>query len=174
MTIILGIDPGLNNTGWGIVSYINNGFKYIKSGTIVNHHKTETPLKLKNIYNKLVNVIIEENPIECAIEDTFVNRNPRLSLKLGYSKAIAILAATQNNLKIFEYTPRAIKKAFAGSGKADKNQMTGMLKYLLPTHKASSEHEADALALAICHINTESFKQVLTNNNKEFDPSVRS
>ncbi|NRA74179.1 MAG: crossover junction endodeoxyribonuclease RuvC [Rickettsiales bacterium] len=161
MTIVLGIDPGLNNTGWGIVSCKNNNFKYINCGTIVNHHKIETHLKLKKIYDTLDDIIKRESPIECAIEETFVNKNPRLSLKLGYSKAIAILAATQNNLKIFEYTPRAIKKAFAGSGKADKDQMTGMLKYLLPTHEASSEHEADALALAICHINTESFKQIL-------------
>ena len=159
MLLVLGIDPGLNNTGWGLVSYINNTFGYIASGTIKNGSAIETCLKLKNIYDKLINVIQKETPTECAIEDTFVNKNPRISLKLGYAKGVAMLAATKNNLQVFEYAPREIKSAFAGSGKASKEQMTGMLKYLLPLHKASSEHEVDALAIAICHINTESFKR---------------
>jgi len=159
MELILGIDPGLNNTGWGIVSYINNCFGYVNSGTIVNRHALETCIKLKNVYEGLDEVIKKYSPDECAIEDTFVNKNPRVSLKLGYSKGVAMLVIAQNNLRVFEYAPRAIKSAFAGTGKATKDQMVNMLKYLLPRHKAASEHEADALAIAICHINTESFKR---------------
>jgi crossover junction endodeoxyribonuclease RuvC len=156
--IILGIDPALNNTGWGVVSSINNCFDYIASGTIVNGGSDDISLKLKNIYDVLLEVIKQQSPTECAIEDTFMNRNPRLSIKLGYAKGVAMLAVAQNNLRITEYSPRTIKSAFSGSGRADKNQMTGMLKYLLPRHKAANEHEVDALAIAICHINTESFK----------------
>jgi crossover junction endodeoxyribonuclease RuvC len=159
--IILGIDPGLNNTGWGLVGYTNNTFNYLGSGTITNSSAIETDIKLKTIYDELCEVIRKAQPTECAIEETFVNQNPRLSLKLGYAKGVAMLAAAQNNLKLFEYSPRSIKSAFAGSGKASKDQMMGMLKYLLPKHKASSEHEADALAVAICHINTEAFKRKL-------------
>jgi len=163
MTLVLGIDPGLNNTGWGLVSYRNNTFDYIASGTIKNAGALETSAKLKKIYDRLITVIEQEAPTECAIEDTFVNKNPRISLKLGYAKGVAMLAATQNNLQVFEYAPREIKSAFAGSGKANKDQMTGMLKYLLPKHQASTEHEVDALAIAICHINTVSFKIKLDN-----------
>jgi crossover junction endodeoxyribonuclease RuvC len=160
--IILGIDPGLNNTGWGIVSHFNNNFKYIASGTIVNPGAAEIGTKLQNIYQALCGVIQAQLPSECAIEETFVNRNPRLSLKLGYAKGVAMLVAAENNLKIFEYAPRQIKSAFSGSGKAGKDQMMGMLRYLLPLHKASNEHEADALAIAICHINLEGFKNRLS------------
>lgn len=163
--IILGIDPGLNNTGWGVVRHVNQTFDYIASGTIVNAGSLEISIKLKNIYDALLEVIKQQYPAECAIEDTFMNRNPRLSIKLGYAKGVAMLAVAQNNLKITEYSPRAIKSAFSGSGKADKDQMIGMLKYLLPRHKAASEHEVDALAIAICHINTESFKLRLCFNS---------
>lgn len=161
MLLVLGIDPGLNNTGWGLVSYVNNTFSYVTGGTIKNKESFETGLKLKNIYNELISITEKENPTECAIEDTFVNKNPRVSLKLGYAKGVALLAATKSNLRVFEYAPREIKSAVAGTGTATKEQMLRMLKYLLPLHKASSEHEADALAIAICHINISSFKRKL-------------
>jgi crossover junction endodeoxyribonuclease RuvC len=167
--IILGIDPGLNNTGWGVIRYVNQTFDYISSGTITNSGSIETDAKLKTIYDGLCDVIRKAQPTECAIEETFVNQNPRLSLKLGYAKGVAMLAAAQNNLKLFEYSPRLIKSAFAGSGKASKDQMGGMLKYLLPKHQASSEHEVDALAIAICHINTEAFnRKIITNEGARY------
>jgi crossover junction endodeoxyribonuclease RuvC len=131
----------------------NSNLKYIASGTVSSTTSQTTAERLCGIYQAILDVIAEHQPTEFAIEESFVNNNPLSSLKLGQARAAAILAAGTSNLRIFEYAPRLVKKAVVGSGRADKNQVICMVKYLMPTSTARNEHEADAIAIAICHSN---------------------
>ncbi len=154
MSIIIGIDPGLVNTGWGIINSQNGKLGYIISGVICTNSKQPLPERLCTIYGKLEDIMKAHNLDVCAIEDSFVNKDPLSSLKLGQARGIAILAAAKLGIRVFEYAPRFVKKAVVGSGKADKSQISKMLTYLLPKALVSNEHEADALAVAICHANS--------------------
>jgi len=151
--IILGIDPGLVNTGWSIIESDSNNLKYVASGTIVTNAKDPSSQRLTKIYQEILQIISQYNPVEFAIEDSFVNSNALSSLKLGQARGAAIIAAGVSNLRVFEYAPRLIKKAVVGSGSADKNQIMAMVKYLLPKAQMKNEHEGDAIAVAICHSN---------------------
>lgn len=150
---IIGVDPGLIKTGWGVVEKNNNEIKYIASGVI----KTSTTLsmgeRLKNIYEKLDIIIKTYNPNEFAIEETFVNKNPISSLKLGQARGVAMLTASLNNIPISEYSPNLIKKSLTGAGKAQKQQMVAMIHYIFPKINVVIEDEADSLCIAICHCN---------------------
>ena len=159
MRAILGIDPGLVNTGWAIINSESSKLQYIDSGTIKTNSKDEIAQRLSEIYNAVLGIINIHNPLEMAIEDSFVNNNPMSSLKLGQARAASILAAGNNEMKVFEYAPRLVKKAVVGSGKADKNQIIAMVKYLMPSVTVSNDHEADALAVAICHSHISSTAQ---------------
>ncbi len=159
MRAILGIDPGLSNTGWAIINSEPSKIQYIASGTIRTNPKDEISQRLSEIYKAVLSVIKIHDPVEMAIEDSFVNSNPMSSLKLGQARAASILAAGNNEMKVFEYAPRLVKKAVVGSGKADKNQVIAMVKYLIPSVIVSNDHEADALAVAICHSNISSTTQ---------------
>ena len=151
--IIIGIDPGLIKTGWGIIEKINNNIKYIASGTIKTNATLPIGERLLNIYNKIDFIIKTYKPNVFSIEETFVNNNPLSSLKLGHARGVAILAGSTNNLPIFEYSPNTVKKTLTGVGKAEKQQMVAMIKYIFPTIKTETEDEADALCIAICHCN---------------------
>lgn len=151
--IVLGIDPGLIKTGYGIVKIENNNLSYIDSGTIFTDTKLLIENRLKNIFEKIDKIIKIYKPNYFSIEETFVNNNPISSLKLGQARGVAILAAGINNLQVFEYKPNTIKKSITGVGKATKDQIGMMIKCLLPCVNLKTEDEADALAIAICHIN---------------------
>ena len=151
--IVLGIDPGLIKTGYGIVKMENNNLSYMNSGTIFTDTKIPIEYRLKNIFNHVDKIIKLYKPDFFSIEETFVNNNPTSSLKLGQARGAAILAAGVNNIKVFEYKPNTIKKSITGVGKAAKNQVGMMIKCLLPTVELKTEDEADALAIAICHVN---------------------
>ncbi|MDR1499100.1 MAG: crossover junction endodeoxyribonuclease RuvC [Rickettsiales bacterium] len=151
--IVLGVDPGLIKTGYGVIKVEKNTLFYIASGTIFTNVKLPMADRLKNIFGEINNVINLYNPDFFSIEETFVNKNPTSSLKLGQARGVAILAAGMNNLKVFEYKPNAIKKSITGVGKAAKEQIGMMIKCLLPSANAKTEDEADALAIAICHAN---------------------
>ena len=142
--IVLGVDPGLIKTGFGVVSFNNNNLKYVASGTIFTDTKISIELRLKNIYDELTKIIKEYKPDFFSIEETFVNNNPISSLKLGQARGVAILC---------EYKPNTIKKSVTGVGKATKDQVGMMVKTLLPAVDLKTEDEADALAIAICHVN---------------------
>lgn len=150
-SIILGIDPGLLNTGWGIIKKEGSSLSYIAAGTIVTKSTEEMSKRLCRINDELERVINTYRPFECAIEETFVNKNPMLSLKLGYAKGVAILAAGKHDVKVFEYAPRLVKKSLVGCGAAHKDQVFYIVKQLLPLAKINNDHESDALAIAICH-----------------------
>lgn len=151
--LVLGIDPGLIKTGFGLVNFKDNNISYIDSGTIFTDTKISIEDRLKNIYVNINNIIEKYKPDFFSIEMTFVNNNPISSLKLGQARGVAILCAGINNIPLFEYEPNTIKKSITGVGKATKEQVGMMIKCLLPTVKLKTEDEADALAIAICHIN---------------------
>ncbi len=151
--IILGIDPALTKTGWGIISSYKNTLSFIACGTIKTDAKQPLDVRLHHIYKAISEVINLHKPDEVAIEETFVNNNAVSSLKLGHARGVLMLAAAVAGLKISEYASTSIKKTVVGVGRADKNQVGVMIKYLLPKAVVKSEDEADALAVAICHNN---------------------
>jgi crossover junction endodeoxyribonuclease RuvC len=150
---IIGIDPGLIKTGWGVIEKINNQVKYIDSGTIKTDTKLLLSERLLNIYKNIDEIIKLYKPEVFSIEETFVNKNPLSSLKLGQARGVAILCASLNNIPVFEYSPNLIKKTITGVGKAHKEQMVMMIKYIFPRIQIEAEDEADALGVAVCHCN---------------------
>lgn len=148
---ILGIDPGLLNTGWGIVEINRSNLSYISSGVITPSSKLSIEQRLKEIFIELDKVIKLYNPNECAMEDIFVNKNNLTSLKLGYARGVAILTIGLAQKSFFEYAPNLVKKSIVGKGKADKIQVQYMVNQILPKAKITNEHIADALAVSICH-----------------------
>tara|TARA_Y100001960_G_C14754329_1_gene870367 strand:- start:928 stop:1425 length:498 start_codon:yes stop_codon:yes gene_type:complete len=149
--IILGIDPGLQHTGWGVVRYENSHLKYLAGGVIHSNAKDKMEHRLKSIYDGLDEVIKRFQPNSIGIEEVYVNSNPRTSLKLGQARGMGFLAAANNMVAIHEYAPKEIKKALVGTGNADKTQVDFMVKTLLPGVVMESNDMSDALAVAICH-----------------------
>jgi crossover junction endodeoxyribonuclease RuvC len=150
----LGIDPGLNFTGWGVIDCINNDkFNYIASGIIKTSTKMDYHFRLNHIFTEALKIIEFNKPTYAAIEDTYVNANNKSSIMLAQAKAASIIATSQNNLPITEYAAKKIKKTISGSGNADKSQIIKMISYWLPNLKIKSYDEADALAIALCHAN---------------------
>lgn len=155
--IVIGVDPGLIKTGYGIVKYRDGVISYVTSGTIFTNSQISIEQRLKNIFCKLSDILDTYKPDFFSIEETFVNNNPMSSLKLGQARGIAILCAGLKNIPVHEYKPNTIKKSVTGVGKAAKNQIGMMVKCLLPAVDLKTEDEADALAIAICHVNNFGF-----------------
>ncbi|TAL02875.1 MAG: crossover junction endodeoxyribonuclease RuvC [Rhodospirillaceae bacterium] len=147
---ILGLDPGLRHTGWGIVDAIDNRLQFIAEGVIEPDSTLALAERLRLIFTAVQNLIVTHTPGECAIEDTFVNQNPVSTLKLGHARAAAMLAAAVAGLPVSEYKPNLVKKSVVGAGHADKAQISAMVRILLPGSCATAD-AADALAVAISH-----------------------
>jgi crossover junction endodeoxyribonuclease RuvC len=150
---IIGIDPGLRRTGWGIIESDGVRLSYVSSGLITSNADEDLAYRLRELYEGLSSVIAGSGASEAAVEETFVNENPRATLKLGQARGMALLAPAMKGLKIAEYPPNLIKKAVVGAGHADKKQIQAMIGFLLPKARFESADEADALAIAICHAN---------------------
>lgn len=148
---ILGVDPGLRATGWGVVSISGNALTFIASGTVKAPLDGELARRLVAIHDGLTAVVGVWRPDEAAVEQTFVNRDAAATLKLGQARGVALLVPAQAGLAVAEYAPNAIKKAIVGSGHAEKGQIRAMVHVLLPRASFDSDHAADALAIAICH-----------------------
>ena len=150
MIRLIGIDPGLRNTGWGIIDCDGNRLAHVADGAV--HSKSKDPLaaRLSQLYDGLAEVIARYGPAEAAIEETFVNVNAVSTLKLGQARGIALLAPARAGLVVAEYSPNVIKKS-VGGGHAAKQQVQMMVSTILPGCLASSADAADALAIAICH-----------------------
>jgi len=146
---ILGIDPGLKRTGWGIVNYENQKLVYIDSGIIESKSSDKIEHRLLNIDNSLSNIIKRYSIKTVAIEEVFVNLNPKTSLLLGMARGVIISTCARNSLSISEYSPNKIKKSLTGNGHAKKEQVEAMIKILLPKSNTKFHDEADALATAI-------------------------
>lgn len=149
--LIMGIDPGLRHTGWGIVDFTNNQFRHIANGTLNISEKGTLPERLAEIYKRLREVLEQYKPEEVAVEEVFVNVNPSSTLKLGQARGVAILTPSILGISVFEYSPNLIKKSVVGIGHATKEQIQMMVGVLLNKPKIDSEHSGDALAMAICH-----------------------
>jgi crossover junction endodeoxyribonuclease RuvC len=153
MIRIIGIDPGLRRTGWGIIESDGVRLVYVASGVIAPATDGTLAVRLCEIFQGLSAVLGVHTPQEAAVEETFVNENAKATLKLGQARGIAMLAPAMKGLRVGEYTPNLIKKTVVGSGHADKKQIQMMVGMLLPKARFESADEADALAIAICHAN---------------------
>lgn len=150
---VLGIDPGLTETGWGIVDCAGQKLEYIASGTICSKASMPLSERLLNIYNCTQKVILEFAPQRAAIENTYVSNNYESSLKLAHARAAAMLSMAIAGIALEEYQAKTVKKSILGSGNSQKEQVQVMLKYLLGGLIVKNHNEADAIAIAICHAN---------------------
>ncbi len=148
---ILGIDPGLQNTGFGVIEKVGEKLAYVASGTVRTGSGGELPRRLKVILNGLAEVIATYQPEQVAIEKVFVNVNPQSTLLLGQARGAAISAAVLRDLSVAEYTALQVKQSVVGNGHAAKEQVQEMVKRLLNLPAAPKADSADALAVAICH-----------------------
>lgn len=158
---ILGIDPGLQKTGWGIIETHGNSLKFIACGVIKTDASKPLPERLAEIDRELEIVIKQYAPDEAAIEETFVNKNPASALKLGVARGVGMVVPARAGLYVGEYGANLIKKSIVGSGHASKDQMGMMVKTLLPQAPKMGADEADALAIAITHAHHASIRKTL-------------
>jgi len=148
---ILGIDPGLRRTGWGIVESDGNRLIYLACGSVETSERASLGARLVAIHDGLARVIGDYAPHEAAVEATFVNVNGAATLKLGQARGIAMLVPARHGLDVAEYAPNLVKKTIVGAGHADKAQIRVMIGVLLPKADPPSDDAADALAIAVCH-----------------------
>ena len=148
---IIGIDPGLRNTGWGVIEAEGSRISYVADGSV--HSDAEAPLatRLLQIHQRLLEVLQRFAPDEAAIEETFVNKDARATLKLGQARGAAMLAPALAGITVAEYAPNVVKKSVVGAGHAEKDQVKHMVKVLLPRAELNTADSIDALAIAICH-----------------------
>ena len=150
---ILGLDPSLSSTGWGVIEVENNRIKYVADGFIKTDTKLSLPDRLAIIHKTLEQVIETYKPDEAAIEQVFLNENPNSTIKLGMARGVVIMAPALHGISVTEYEPTKVNKAVVGVGRAEKNQVETMVKILLAGCKPKNNDSSDALAMAICHFN---------------------
>src|SRR6202000_2914234 len=148
---ILGIDPGLRRTGWGVIEIEGNRLVYLGCGSVEPPEDLPLSNRLLAIHEGLAAVLGEFKPAEAAVEQTFVNKDGVATLKLGQARGVAMLAPAMFGIAVAEYAPNQVKKTVVGAGHADKNQIAVMLKVLLPKAEPKSADAADALAVAVTH-----------------------
>lgn len=148
---LLGLDPGLRVTGWGVISVEGNRLTHVADGVVSVPARGGLAERLARLYRGLETIITEQDPDEVAVEETFVNRNPASTLKLGQARGVVLLVPALAGLPVFEYSANLIKKSLVGNGHATKDQMTMMVRTLLPGAGVEKADAADALAVAVCH-----------------------
>jgi crossover junction endodeoxyribonuclease RuvC len=151
MTRLLGVDPGLRFTGWGVIEVDGNRLRHIADGVIATDSATSVPERLKVLHDALAELLALHRPDEAAVEETYVNRNGAATLKLGYARGVALLAPALAGILVTEYGAKAVKLAVVGTGGAEKAQVQMMVRRLLPGAAIGRADAADALAVAICH-----------------------
>ena len=162
---LLGIDPGLRNTGWGVIEVRENLLKHVADGRIVTKDNMELAQRLLQIFEGLEKIINSYQPEEVAVEETFVNVNAASTLKLGQARGVAMLVPAKFFIQVTEYSPNKIKKSVVGTGHAAKEQVQMMVKMLLPGCLLGSLDAADALAVAVCHAHHRSLSRVLLKDS---------
>ena len=148
---LLGLDPGLRTTGWGVIEASGNRLSHVANGAIAAPADAPMAERLAALFQALERVVAEHAPAESAVEETFVNRNPASALKLGQARGIVMLAPALAGVPVHEYSANLIKKSLVGAGHAGKQQVAMMVRTLLPGAVVERPDAADALAVAICH-----------------------
>jgi crossover junction endodeoxyribonuclease RuvC len=148
---IIGIDPGLRTTGWGIIEAQGSRLSFIACGCVHSDDKLTIAARLRQLHEGLSAIIAKHTPHEAAVEETFVNRDPQSALKLGHARGIALAVPALAGLEVAEYAANLIKKTVVGAGHAEKTQVAMMVRILLPKSDAATADAADALAVAITH-----------------------
>ncbi len=151
MARLLGVDPGLRCTGWGVIEMNGNRLLHIADGVIATDPAASVPVRLRALHEALASLLALHRPDEAAVEETYVNRNGTATLKLGYARGVALLAPALAGIPVVEYAAKTVKMAVVGSGGADKQQVQEMVRRLLPGAALQRSDAADALAVAICH-----------------------
>lgn len=149
--IILGLDPGLGTTGWGVIRAEGNRLSHLANGQLKTDAKESLPRRLAHLDTMLAALIADHVPDAAAVEEVFVNMNPQSTLKLGQARGVVLLGAARSGMEVGEYAARLVKKAVVGVGNAEKAQVHAMVARLLPGVKIAGADAADALAVAICH-----------------------
>jgi crossover junction endodeoxyribonuclease RuvC len=151
VTRILGLDPGLGTTGWGVVQAEGNRLSHVANGQLKTDTAAPLPERLADLCRQLETLIAEHRPEAAAVEEIFVNKNPQSTLKLGQARGVALMCAAKAGIAVGEYSPSLVKKAVVGTGGAEKAQVHAMVSRLLPGAKIAGPDAADALAVAITH-----------------------
>jgi crossover junction endodeoxyribonuclease RuvC len=151
VTRILGIDPGLRFTGWGVLEAHGNRLRHLADGIIATDSADSVPDRLRALHDQLLALIAQHRPDEAAVEETYVNRNGAATLKLGYARGVALLVPALSGITVAEYGAKHVKLSVVGTGGADKDQVAMMVRRLLPGATLKRADASDALAVAICH-----------------------
>lgn len=150
-TRLLGLDPGLQRTGWGLIEARDNQLRFLASGVVTSEAVDDLAVRLDRLYRGLIEVIQAYQPDHAAVEETVINRNHGSSLKLGQARGVVLLAAAHTGLSVEEYASKTVKRAVVGTGAAAKDQVAMMVRTLLPAAGPVHGDAADALAVAVCH-----------------------
>ena len=162
--LVLGVDPGSIVTGFGLIEKKQNQISCIHAGTISSSNKIPFFQRIHKIYQSMADIMDRYNPQEMAIEDVFFAKNVKSALKIGHARGAVLIAAVENGVKIFEYTPLEIKQSVVGYGRATKEQVCSMVQVILKLETQPGYDTSDALATAICHLNWTRFDD--TKNSK--------
>ena len=148
---ILGIDPGLRRTGWGVVEIVGNRLTFLGCGSVLTRNHDALAIRLLTIHDGLSDILDQFRPDEAAVEATFVNKDAKATLKLGQARGIAMVVPARAGVPVAEYAPNLVKKSIVGAGHGDKTQIRMMIGVLLPKADPASDDAADALAIAVTH-----------------------
>ena len=159
--IILGLDPGLGATGWGLIRAAGNRLSHIANGQLRTDAADPLPKRLSHLASQLEALLADHSPAAAAVEEVFVNKNPQSTLKLGQARGVALMCAARSGIDVGEYAPSLVKKAVVGTGTAEKAQVHAMVQRLLPGAKIAGPDAADALAVAITHAHHLASKRAL-------------
>ncbi len=151
---VLGLDPGLGTTGWGVIDALGSSLRHVADGVVETDPSLDLAPRLAALHAALAALIDRYRPDAAAVEETFVNRNPRSTLKLGQARGVVLLAPALAGIPVAEYQATAVKRAVTGRGHAAKEQVQAMVRHLLPGAAPGRPDAADALAVAICHAHT--------------------
>ncbi|WP_191061856.1 crossover junction endodeoxyribonuclease RuvC [Geminicoccus harenae] len=153
MMLVLGLDPGLRHTGWGVVEAAGNRLRFVAAGVVDTNTADDLAVRLVTLHDGLAEVLSRYSPTVAAVEHTVVNKNAGSSLKLGHARGVVMFTAAAAGLPVTEYLPMAVKRAVVGTGAADKVQVAAMIRLLLPGSGTYRSDATDALAVAVCHAN---------------------
>jgi len=160
---LLGLDPGLRVSGWGVIDVDGNRLRHVADGAVKTDGKLALAERLVQLYDGLSEIIERFSPDEAAVEETFLNKNPSSTLKLGHARGIVLLVPARMGLLVAEYSANLIKKSTVGTGHADKEQVKMMMRTLLPSCEIATADAADALAVAVCHAHHRATKSAWAN-----------